>query len=468
MRTRVGEPRRSSPRRSLALGAARVRARRSRGRRRASSTGFLHPISGLDHVLAMVAVGLWGAQLGAPAIWLLPGHVSDGDGVRRIARPDRRSAARRRVRHRRVGDPARRRGDVGAPPAAHAAAALVGFFAIFHGHAHGTELPPGQSGAALQHGLRDRDRAACTRSASRSARSIAGRGDGSRCASPAAASDWRGSSSCGGRSHEAASPRARPAGRLRRSRCAPRAGARASDRDRLGPVYDGITHFALTPEDLIPVLALALLAGLARQGSCAARDRSCCPARGCSAASSAQRRASPLLATRCSWLPLLVLGGLVAADARLPAAAMTAIAALLGLVPGSCERRTRWRRPARASAASSASSARSSSSRRSARRASRRGSRDGCASPGASPEAGSRRAGCCCSAGRCGSGRCCAALTPRPASGSTTKVEFPAPHLRRILKTCPNRDPEDRVCCSWTTTTRCAGRLRADPPAGGI
>src|SRR5207247_9822041 len=34
--------------------------------------GFLHPISGLDHVLAMVAVGLWGAQLGVPAIWLLP------------------------------------------------------------------------------------------------------------------------------------------------------------------------------------------------------------------------------------------------------------------------------------------------------------------------------------------------------------------------------------------------------------
>lgn len=31
-------------------------------------TGMLHPISGLDHVLAMVAVGLWGAQLGAPAI----------------------------------------------------------------------------------------------------------------------------------------------------------------------------------------------------------------------------------------------------------------------------------------------------------------------------------------------------------------------------------------------------------------
>ena len=35
-------------------------------------SGFQHPISGLDHIVAMVAVGLWGAQLGRPAIWLLP------------------------------------------------------------------------------------------------------------------------------------------------------------------------------------------------------------------------------------------------------------------------------------------------------------------------------------------------------------------------------------------------------------
>ena len=35
-------------------------------------SGFSHPISGWDHILAMVAVGLWGAQLGAPAMWLLP------------------------------------------------------------------------------------------------------------------------------------------------------------------------------------------------------------------------------------------------------------------------------------------------------------------------------------------------------------------------------------------------------------
>jgi urease accessory protein len=36
------------------------------------ATGFRHPISGLDHVVAMIAVGLWGVQLGAPALWLLP------------------------------------------------------------------------------------------------------------------------------------------------------------------------------------------------------------------------------------------------------------------------------------------------------------------------------------------------------------------------------------------------------------
>ena len=35
-------------------------------------TGLQHPWSGLDHVLAMIAVGLWGAQLGSPALWLLP------------------------------------------------------------------------------------------------------------------------------------------------------------------------------------------------------------------------------------------------------------------------------------------------------------------------------------------------------------------------------------------------------------
>ena len=43
-----------------------------RGEEMSFLSGFHHPISGLDHVVAMIAVGLWGAQLGAPAIWVLP------------------------------------------------------------------------------------------------------------------------------------------------------------------------------------------------------------------------------------------------------------------------------------------------------------------------------------------------------------------------------------------------------------
>src|ERR1035438_7435360 len=36
------------------------------------SSGFMHPVLGWDHIVAMVAVGLWGAFLGRPAIWVLP------------------------------------------------------------------------------------------------------------------------------------------------------------------------------------------------------------------------------------------------------------------------------------------------------------------------------------------------------------------------------------------------------------
>src|SRR3981189_348970 len=36
------------------------------------ASGLLHPLTGMDHLIAMVAVGIWGAQLGAPAIWVLP------------------------------------------------------------------------------------------------------------------------------------------------------------------------------------------------------------------------------------------------------------------------------------------------------------------------------------------------------------------------------------------------------------
>lgn len=109
-------------------------------------SGLLHPVSGLDHVLAMVAVGLWGAQLGAPAIWLLPvafplvmafgGFLGlMGVPVPGVEIGIALSAVLLGVV---VATQSR-------PPLA-VAVALVGFFAVFHGHAHGTELPEGASG----------------------------------------------------------------------------------------------------------------------------------------------------------------------------------------------------------------------------------------------------------------------------------------------------------------------------------
>jgi urease accessory protein len=116
-------------------------------------TGLQHPVSGLDHVLAMVSVGLWGAQLGAPAVWMLPlafpmvmalgGFLSlVGIPVPGVEVGIALSAVLLGVV---VTLEAR-------PPLA-VAAALVSVFAIFHGHAHGTELPPGQNGLAYSIGF---------------------------------------------------------------------------------------------------------------------------------------------------------------------------------------------------------------------------------------------------------------------------------------------------------------------------
>src|SRR5512139_350131 len=109
------------------------------------ATGLLHPVSGLDHVLAMVAVGLWGAQLGAPAIWLLPVTfplmMAFGGFLGLIGVPlpgvEIGIAASAILLGAMVALQAR-------PPLA-LAGLLVAFFAVFHGHAHGTELPAGQS-----------------------------------------------------------------------------------------------------------------------------------------------------------------------------------------------------------------------------------------------------------------------------------------------------------------------------------
>ena len=116
-------------------------------------TGLGHPVSGMDHVLAMVAVGLWGVQLGAPAVWLLPvafPMVMAGGGMlglMGVPLPgiEYGVAASAILLGAAVMFEVR-------PPLA-VAAIVVGFFAIFHGHAHGTELPPGQSALAYSMGF---------------------------------------------------------------------------------------------------------------------------------------------------------------------------------------------------------------------------------------------------------------------------------------------------------------------------
>ena len=105
------------------------------------ASGVLHPLSGPDHLIAMVAVGLWGAQLGAPAIWLLPitfplvMAIGGVLGVLRIPLPAPEAMIALSGLLLGVAVAMRLR----APFAA--AAALVGLFAVFHGHAHGAELP---------------------------------------------------------------------------------------------------------------------------------------------------------------------------------------------------------------------------------------------------------------------------------------------------------------------------------------
>jgi urease accessory protein len=123
----------------------------------------MHPIGGLDHVLAMVAVGLFAAQLGGRALWLVPASF-----VAAMAAAGLAGMAGVTLPMTEIGIAASvvvLGGAIAlrlAMPVA-AAMALVGFFAIFHGYAHGLETPETASGllyglgfvgaTALLHGL---------------------------------------------------------------------------------------------------------------------------------------------------------------------------------------------------------------------------------------------------------------------------------------------------------------------------
>lgn len=118
------------------------------------ASGFHHPWSGLDHIAAMVAVGLWGAQLGAPAIWLLPVtfplvmSVGGFLGLIGVPLPGVEIG---------IGLSALLLGLMVCgevkPKQLWWPAVLVGVFGLFHGHAYGTELPPGQSGLLYSMGF---------------------------------------------------------------------------------------------------------------------------------------------------------------------------------------------------------------------------------------------------------------------------------------------------------------------------
>lgn len=100
----------------------------------------------------------------------------------------------------------------------------------------------------------------------------------------------------------------------------------------MGPVYDGIGHLLLTPEDLVPVLAIALYAGL-RGAVAGRRTMFLLPFAWLvgGLAGSAVNTATSLPIPAISFL---ILGGLVAADLCVPVAAVTGLATALGLVHG--------------------------------------------------------------------------------------------------------------------------------------
>jgi len=103
--------------------------------------GFTHPLFGADHIVAMVAVGLWGAFLGSPAIWLLPVifptvmAFGGALGVMGVPLPAIETGIAL------SGIVLGLMVLLASKPPIWVAAVLVGIFAIFHGHAHGTELP---------------------------------------------------------------------------------------------------------------------------------------------------------------------------------------------------------------------------------------------------------------------------------------------------------------------------------------
>jgi urease accessory protein len=115
--------------------------------------GFSHPFSGVDHVLAMLAVGVLAAMLGGRALWALPaaflGMMAAGGllGMAQPGLPAVETGIALSVLLLGLAVALRRM------PGTAAASAVIGGFALFHGYAHGAELPALASGAAYAAGF---------------------------------------------------------------------------------------------------------------------------------------------------------------------------------------------------------------------------------------------------------------------------------------------------------------------------
>lgn len=120
----------------------------------AFATGLAHPLSGLDHLLAMTAVGLWAVQRGGRALWLAPlafisvmqaGAILAMGGAGQIPFNEQVIAASVLIFGILLA--------VGGRVPVAAGMALIGFFAFFHGYAHGAEMPATVAGVAYDAGF---------------------------------------------------------------------------------------------------------------------------------------------------------------------------------------------------------------------------------------------------------------------------------------------------------------------------
>jgi urease accessory protein len=115
--------------------------------------GLSHPFSGLDHILAMITVGLWASQLGRPAYWVLPLTFPVVMAVGAVL-----GIAGMPLPWVQIGITASvivlgLMVALSLKPSLAGSMALIGLFALMHGHSHGTELPEAASPVAYSAGF---------------------------------------------------------------------------------------------------------------------------------------------------------------------------------------------------------------------------------------------------------------------------------------------------------------------------